>query len=59
MLIKRIEITFIPQSLEGKKFAEEYATRLKEQNALRDYKEDTVNITITADYYFDLKEDEE
>lgn len=59
MLIKRIETTIIPQSLAGKKFAEEYAIRLKEQNALREYKEYTTSISITAEYHLELKEGED
>ena len=58
MLITRMETTLIPQTLEGRKFAEEYAKRLKEQNALCGYEEDSVNISISAKYYFDLKSDE-
>ena len=56
MLIKKIETTFIPQSLEGQKYAEAFVNGLKEINAFRGCKEDTVNIIVTAEYYFNLNE---
>lgn len=58
MTITRIETTIIPHTVEGKKFAEEYAKRLKKQNCLCGYEEDTVYISITAKYILNLKKGE-
>lgn len=59
MRIQRNEINFIPNTTEGRKFADEYEKRLKAQGAFRDRKEGTVNITIEAIYFFDLKDESE
>ena len=59
MLIKKIETTIIPQSLEGKKYAEAFVNGLKEINAFRGCKEDTVNIIVTAEYLFEMVERKE
>lgn len=55
MRITRKEITFIPQTLEGKKLADEYQKRLQEQSAFVDRKEDTQFISITARYIFEMR----
>ena len=59
MKIVRQERTLIPNTLEGRKFAKEYAKRLKEQWAFRGCAEDTINITIDAEYIFELKEEDD
>ena len=58
MKIVKHEITIIPQSVEGVKFADEYEATLKEQGALRDRREDTLTITIVAEFIFEIGEKE-
>ena len=43
--------TFIEQSIEGKKIADELEEKLRLQGALRGRKEDSINIILTAEYY--------
>ena len=43
--------TFIEQSIEGKKIADELEEKLRLQGALRGRKEDSNNIILTAEYY--------
>lgn len=54
MTIVKHEITIIPQSVEGIKLANEYEATLKEQGALRDRREDTLTITIVAEFIFEM-----
>lgn len=49
-VMERIE-TLIEQSIEGKKIADELEEKLRLQGALRGRKEDSNNITLTAEYY--------
>lgn len=58
MKIHRIESSLIPNTLEGQKFSKEYAERLKNQGAFKGWLEDATNITITAEYIFDVEEKE-
>lgn len=59
MTIHRIETTVIPQTNYGRKFAKEYVERLKKQGVSNSMRESTVAIFIEADYWFDLKEEQE
>ena len=43
--------TFIEQSIEGKKIADELEEKLRLQGALRGRKDDTNSIILTAEYY--------
>lgn len=43
--------TFIEQSIEGKKIADELEEKLRLQGALRGRKEDSNSIILTAEYY--------
>ena len=43
--------TFIEQSIEGKKIADELEEKLRLQGALRGRKDDTNHIILTAEYY--------
>lgn len=54
MLITRQETTVIPNNTDGKVFAIEYENRLREQSAFRGRTEDSLYITIKAEYYFTL-----
>ena len=57
MQITRYEQTVIPQTTEGRKFADEYEKRLRDQLAFDGRSEGTQAITISAVYYFDIKDD--
>lgn len=59
MTIYRIEITIIPQTIAGRKFADEYEERLHNQGAFYARNEDAETIDITANYQFNLKEGDE
>ena len=59
MTIYRIETTIIPQTIAGRKFADEYEERLRNQGAFDSRNEGTTKINIMARYQFNLKEDEE
>lgn len=59
MTIYRIETTIIQQTIEGRKFADEYEERLRNQGAFYARNEDAETIDITARYQFNLKEDDE
>ena len=58
MRIKRIEQTIIPRTEKGHKFAEEYCERLKSQGAYKMAEVDLDDITITAEYFLEIKDDE-
>jgi len=57
MTIYRIETTIIPQTIEGRKFADEYEERLRNQGAFYAKNKDAETIDITARYQFNLKEE--
>ena len=57
MNITKFEKTVIPNTLEGQKFANEYREKLRFQGALRSWSEDTISIIITAEYHYNVKED--
>lgn len=54
MTIIKFEKTIIPQTLEGRSFADDYEKRLTEQGAFRGRAEDTQAIVIKAQYYFTM-----
>lgn len=56
MLINRKEETAIPQTIEGRNFADEYEKQLRDRGAFRDRKESTTFIIIYAEYYFRIEE---
>lgn len=58
MRVKRIEQTIIPRTKEGHKFADEYCARLKSQGAYKMSECYLEEITITAEYFFEVKDDE-
>ena len=56
MTIYRSETTHIPQSYDGRRFAEEYVEGLKVQGAFKERKDTSHFISIYAEYTFDIKE---
>lgn len=58
MRIRRIEQTIIPRTGKGHQFAEKYCERLKSQGAYREAECNLDHITITAEYFFEIKDDE-
>lgn len=56
MNIGRLETTFFPNTPEGKKVADEFEKRLKEQWCFRGRKEDTQHIIIKAEYTVAVKD---
>ena len=58
MRVVRYETDIIPQTPEGRKFADEYEKRLKETGAFDRREESTEGIVIKAIYYFDIKDSE-
>lgn len=56
MNIIRAETTMIPNTFEGKKLADEYEAKLKEQCAFSGRKEDSRYISIDATYYFTVED---
>lgn len=59
MTIHRKEITVIPQTADGRKFASEYEQRLRRQGAYKGREESTTSITITAMYHLDINMEEQ
>lgn len=59
MTITRFEKTIIPQTLEGRSFADNYEKGLKEHGAFGSRSEDTQSIVIKAQYYFTITSEEE
>ena len=55
MTITRYEITLIPNTEEGKAFAEGYERRSKEQGSFEYKNEDAEYIGIQVKYVFDIK----
>ena len=58
MLIIKREETLIPQTPDGKQFADEYEKRLHKQGALRGRVEDSQWIRLSAEFYFNMVEGE-
>ncbi len=58
MVITRLETTFYPQTVEGRKVADEYEAELKKHDWFRGRKEDTRNIIIKAEYSVMVKDGE-
>jgi len=58
MKIHRAETTHIPQCEYGRRFADDFVKRLKEQNAFRDRKDSSQFISIYAEYSFNIKEEQ-
>lgn len=56
--IIRFESTIVPMSEAGRRFADEYAKRLKEQGAFEDMTERYGHIVIKARYELDLEDSE-
>lgn len=59
MNIIRTETTMIPNTLDGKKLADEYEQKLREQCAFSGRREDTRYIIIDAAYYFPIEDGEQ
>lgn len=59
MNIIRTETTMIPNTLDGKKLADEYEQKLREQCAFTGRTEDRSYIIIDASYYFPIEDGEE
>ena len=59
MKIKVCEQTYIPQTWEGREFANEYEKKLKEQGVLQSRSDDTQTIKIEAVYTYSIKETED
>lgn len=57
-IMERTE-TFIEQSIEGRKIADELEEKLRLQGAFRGRKEDSNSIILTAEYYMTVSESEE
>lgn len=58
MTIIRQETTIIPHTLEGRLLADEYEQKLRAQGCFRKRFEDTVYITIKAEYTLAVKDGE-
>ena len=58
MTIIRTETTMIPNTLDGKKLADEYEAKLREQCAFSGRREDTRYIIVDATYHFSIKDGE-
>ena len=58
MTIIRTETTMIPNTFEGKKLADEFEQKLREQCALTGICEDTSYISIDATYHFSIEDGE-
>ena len=58
MRVKRIEQTIIPRTGKGQQFAESYCERLKKRGVYRQAECSLDDITITAEYYLEVKDDE-
>lgn len=56
MTITKFENTIIPQTLDGRKFANEYEKRLREQGVFSGRTEDTQSIVIKVQYYLMFEE---
>ena len=56
MTIIRTETTMIPNTLDGKKLADEYEQKLREQCAFNGRREDTRYIIIDATYHFSIED---
>ena len=54
MTIQRIEETYFPNTIEGKKFADEYQQKLKEQGIFWHMECDTRTIMLTSRYAFEV-----
>lgn len=59
MTIIRTETTMIPNTFEGKKLADEYEQKLREQCAFNGRMEDTRYIIIDATYHFSIEDGEQ
>lgn len=59
MLITRIESTLIPNTLEGRHYAEKFREMLRHQGAFRKWQEDSTAIIITAEFCFEAKAESE
>lgn len=59
MTIYRSETTHIPQSYNGRRFAEEYIERLKEQGAFKERKDTSQFVSIYAEYTLNIEEQKE
>lgn len=59
MNIIRTETTMIPNTFEGKKLADEYEAKLREQCAFTGRAEDTRYIIIDAMYHFSIEDGEQ
>ena len=57
MTIHRIVTDYIPQGIEGQKYADEYEFRMTYYAATVTREESTANIILTTDYYIDITED--
>ena len=58
MTVQRFETTFFPNESLGRKYADEYEKKLKEQRIFWSKKEDTVGITLIAYYTFEIADKE-
>jgi len=58
MTISEISIRTIPQTPYGRKFADEFEKRLRDQGAFKERVESTNSIQITAEYHFHIKEED-
>ena len=59
MTIMELSIRTIPQTPFGRKFADEFEQRLRSQGCFKDRKDSTTSIQIWAEYYFDIKEEDD
>ena len=58
MTIIRTETTMIPNTFEGKKLADKFEQKLKEQCAFTGRCEDTSYISIDATYHYSIEDGE-
>ena len=59
MRMQEISTRIIPTTPYGFKFAEEFEKKLRSQNCFVERKDSTNSIQITAEYFWDIKEDED
>ena len=58
MTITEISIRTIPQTPYGRRFADEFEKKLRDQGCFRERKESTNSIQITSEYFFHIKEED-
>ena len=58
MVIHDLITRVIPQTGQGRDFANEFEKKLRDQGCFKGRKDSTTSIQISYEYYFDIKEEE-